>query len=572
MNARLNADAAGALIAALVEGGLARAIISPGSRSTPLVLAAAAHPDLDCRIVLDERAAAFIALGLARGCRQPVALICTSGSAAGHYLPAVMEASASRLPLILLTADRPPELHDCGAGQTLDQTRLFGPFVRWFKELGAPAPGLDLAANAAAVAARALERAARAPAGPVHLNLAYRKPLWEPGAEPRLSAPSITSLAGPRRLDDEAIAALARRLTKARRGLIFAGIRSPRDRDPAPAAAADLAARLGWPILAEAASALRFGAHDRRAIIAAAEPILRSAEGTEDLAPELVLRFGQAPTSKALALFLDQAPAIIIDEGGLFPDPGHAARIHVAAEEGATLSALANAVLGPPDPSWLARWRAAERRIDERWASRAFNGEVWGGAIARALVAALPAGSALHIASSLAIRDVDAYAAGAPKDLELTANRGANGIDGTLATAIGAALAHPERLTAVLLGDLAFLHDVGALAAAALLEGPLLIVVVDNEGGGIFDHLPSAAHPRHESHFITRQPHNIEAIARAFGLEVDTSDELGAIPRVLEQARSRPRPTLLRLIVERGRDLAARQAFLSASVESEAAP
>ncbi len=525
--AQHNATWSSHLVAALVANGLRYAVISPGSRNTPLVLALDAALGERALVVLDERSAGFVALGLARSSGQPVALLCTSGSAAAHYFPAIIEAHYSHVPLIVLTADRPPELHHNGAGQSIEQDNLYGAYVRWTANLGAPGEG-SVPRSWGHMAARAVGLATGTNPGPVHLNAPFREPLWAPGVG--YGAPAQE----PMRVQRAAPAAplldpIRERIAKAKRGVIVCGPR---------AAGYDLAAdmsfasavtklgkQLGWPVLADAISGVR-----RDGTITTYDALFRSSTFADAMRPDLVLRFGQVPASKPLAAWLNNASTttILVEPTGAIHDPASVADMLVTCDPTALCHELVKHVDGG-NGAWLGQWQDAEaeaRRVLEAAVGDGF----WEGAIAACVGRVLPDCALLHVASSMPVRDLETFASKVPV---VTANRGANGIDGTIATACGAALAW-KGPTFALLGDLAFLHDVGSLATAKALDANLTLIVVDNHGGGIFDFLPIAEHePRaFARYFSTPQEIDIAATAAAFGF---STTKVGSLPE-LEQA------------------------------------
>ncbi|TMA17640.1 MAG: 2-succinyl-5-enolpyruvyl-6-hydroxy-3-cyclohexene-1-carboxylic-acid synthase [Deltaproteobacteria bacterium] len=482
----LNALFARALVDELCAAGAREAVISPGSRSTPLVLACAEEKRMKLRVVLDERSAAFVALGAAKATGRPALALATSGTAGAHFFPAILEAEAARVPLVALTADRPLELHGFGAPQTMDQQHLFGTHVRFFADLGAPEPLEARLRHLRAVAALACSRALGPPRGPVHLNVPYREPLsGADAALPALRDRPAPRIATPRlSADDAALDEAAREISARPRGVIVCG---PRDADDdLPDAVRALSRSTGYPILAEAASQVRFRVPEA---VAHYDAILKHRPSAEALRPEAVIRFGAGLTSKTLQQWLDASGAytvLVSDDSALF-DPAHAASLVLAGDAVATAFALADRVVRPAGASLP---------------------------FADADLAALPAGSQLFVSSSMPVRDVDAWA-GRAAAVRVLANRGVNGIDGIVASALGAALATSRR-TAVLLGDLALLHDLGGLVAAARLGAELTLVVVDNDGGGIFSFLPIASQtPRFEELFGT--PHGLD-LARAAAL------------------------------------------------------
>jgi len=508
----LNALFARALVDELCAAGAREAVISPGSRSTPLVLACAEEKRMKLRVVLDERSAAFVALGAAKATGRPALALATSGTAGAHFFPAILEAEAARVPLVALTADRPLELHGFGAPQTMDQQHLFGTHVRFFADLGAPEPLEARLRHLRAVAALACSRALGPPRGPVHLNVPYREPLsGADGALPALRDRPAPRIATPRlSADDAALDEAAREISARPRGVIVCG---PRDADDdLPDAVRALSRSTGYPILAEAASQVRFRVPEA---VAHYDAILKHRPSAEALRPEAVIRFGAGLTSKTLQQWLDASGAytvLVSDDSALF-DPAHAASLVLAGDAVATAFALADRVVRPAGAS-LPFADADQRARSGLEAAFAREEEPSEAAVARELLAALPAGSQLFVSSSMPVRDVDAWA-GRAAAVRVLANRGVNGIDGIVASALGAALATSRR-TAVLLGDLALLHDLGGLVAAARLGAELTLVVVDNDGGGIFSFLPIASQtPRFEELFGT--PHGLD-LARAAAL------------------------------------------------------
>jgi 2-succinyl-5-enolpyruvyl-6-hydroxy-3-cyclohexene-1-carboxylate synthase len=519
-----------ALADELARAGVTDACISPGSRSTALVLALTRTPGLRPWVITDERSAAFFALGMAREQRRPVALLCTSGTAAANYLPAIVEASLSRIPLIVLTADRPPELRDVHAAQTIDQVRLFGSHVRFSVDAATPDDtDLDpyfrmLGCRAAAIA--------RESAGPVHVNVPMREPLIDVGEESAelagdasVRADGNAGRAGedawpsrPRTIVHAAEtlppAAVLRELATAlggcERGLIVCG--PGMAADDAKGDVTRLAAHLGWPILADPLSGLRFGDHERACVIDAYDVLLRDGDFARTHAPATILQLGMPPVSAALARFLaaGRGRHVLVAPPAEWPDPLHRATDVVRATPGAFCAAITDRIVRAAGASpWLASWTEAATRVrsalDRLLAEHDLTFE---GAILARLQPLLPADTALHVGNSLPVRALDTFVGGGAKPLALFCNRGANGIDGVTSAALGAAAARTQP-TALVTGDLSFLHDLGALQIAARHRLNLLVVVVNNDGGGIFSFLPQAElGERFESLFAT--PHGLE--------------------------------------------------------------
>jgi 2-succinyl-5-enolpyruvyl-6-hydroxy-3-cyclohexene-1-carboxylate synthase len=526
------------MVEELARCGLRRAVISPGSRSTPLAVALWREPSIEVTVVLDERSAGFFALGTALATGVPAAVLCTSGSAAANLHPAVVEADEAGVPMLVLTADRPPELRDIGAGQTIDQLKLYGDAVRWFCEVGTHEADDEGLLHFRAVACRAYAGASGDPRpGPVHLNVPWREPLAPIPIEGQVSATDPLALEGrgeaplsrvavaPPRAEGALLDRIAERMESAWRGLIVAG----RQPDPAVAdALAALAAAVGYPILAEPTSQLRRGPYDRSLVISTYDHVARDRPGA--LEPSLILRVGDLPTSKPLRQWLaaiEGLEQIVIDPRGEWREPTRRADTIVRADPVATARSLtermvrlrpgASAVAGSPFAGgWLAADRAVREAIDERLDRLR---EVSEPGIWASLGRTLRDGDSVLAASSMPVRDLEAFLRPGPEGVRFAANRGANGIDGLVSTAAGLAAGSGARTWAVL-GDLALFHDLGGLAVARDLP-ELRLIVIDNSGGGIFHFLPQAE-TMEEAEFeaLLGTPSGLdpEAAARMFGL------------------------------------------------------
>ena len=563
-----------AFVEELVRAGVRDAVVCPGSRSTPIALALRMNPGIQVWLHLDERAGAFFALGAARATRRPTVVVGTSGTAVVNFGPAVVEAREGRVPLVVLTADRPPELRDRAAPQTIDQDHLYGRFAKWYAELPVPEDSTVLERHVRGVAGRAVATAAEAPAGPVHVNMPFREPLVPVGSLVPVNdggggtgRPFVDIVPGRRTPDPTAVEGLARRLRDAERGLIVCG---PLDAPGAPDAIAGLAAATGYPILADALSNLRTGSHDRSHVVGRQDAIVRSAAFLADHAPEIVLRFGGTPTSKALnGLLAAQATGqIVVDDGG-WTEPSVQAVTMVRADPVEAARALAAAVraAGPvaaagSAPAWLEAWLAADRAADD--AIRAWLAELdepFEGAAFAELEGALPSGAILVAGNSMPVRDMDAFLAASPLDIRCLANRGANGIDGVVSTALGMAAAQ-DRPVVLVVGDVSFVHDLNALVAARLHRLSATIVLVNNDGGGIFSFLPQAADGRADAglpeHFeeLFGTPHGLDfgPIVAALGAE-HRLVERGGIGRAVAASVGQPGVRVLELRTERGRNV-----------------
>ena len=471
--------------------GMRAACTSPGSRSAPLVLSLAREPSLTCYSHVDERCSAFFALGLAKASGLPVAVACTSGTAAAELLPAAIEAQQARVPLLLLSADRPPELRENGAGQAIDQLKLMGGAAKWFFEVGVDRAGAAELRWMRTLACRAYWTALEGRAGVVHLNFPLREPLVtdeqlpaeqtaRPAGAPYLSRPPAPPAA------DSALESLGSLLRDAPRGVLVAG----RHERPSPlgAAAGAFAAAAGWPLLADPLSGARRG----QAAIAHYDAILRDGGARAALAPELVLRVGDLPVSKPLRAWLAElgaVPQVALDPEGAWQDPDSCVSVSLALDPAQALTRLAGAPPPAAPEDWLGSWRSADER-----AAQAILGVLDGPGLSEPAVAAelgvlLPAQATLFIASSMPVRDIETFWPVRVDPPRVLCNRGANGIDGTISSAFGAAAAG-EGPVLLLIGDVALAHDIGGLLAAGRLGLSLTIVLIDNDGGGIFDFLP----------------------------------------------------------------------------------
>jgi 2-succinyl-5-enolpyruvyl-6-hydroxy-3-cyclohexene-1-carboxylate synthase len=495
-----NTALASAFAEELARCGLRHAVLSPGSRSTPLALALWRQPEVEATVIVDERSAAFFALGAAQASGTPVAILCTSGTAAANYHPAVCEADHAAVPLLVLTADRPPELRGIGAGQAIDQLKLYGSSVRWFCEVGthdADDDGL-LHYRATACRAFAAARGEQRP-GPVHLNFPFREPLAplpEDGAVTATDPLALTGrgdrpLTAVTPIDMEPSAFLldevAKHIAEAEIGVIVAGRQlDPELREPL----AHLARVAGFPILAEPTSQLRCGPHDRSYVVTAYDLLLRDERFRETSSPDLVLRFGEMPTSKPLRSWLAESGAdqIVVDPLGDWNEPTRRAAALLRADPTELASGWA-ARLGEDRPApamWLRAERAAREAIEAELGSSDALTEP---GLQLALGAAYSDGELVYIASSMPIRDQEAFLPASEADTTFLCNRGANGIDGLISAGIGAAHA-TDKPTTIVTGDLGLLHDIGGLAALRDVSTPVRIVVIDNDGGGIFHFLP----------------------------------------------------------------------------------
>ncbi len=528
-----NTALASALVEELARCGVRRAVLSPGSRSAPLALALWRERAIEVSVLLDERSAGFFALGAAQATGTPTAVLCTSGSAAANLHPAVVEADEAAVPLIVLTADRPPELRGIGAGQTIDQLKLYGSAVRWFSELGTHDADDSGLLHFRSVACRAFAAARGEPRpGPVHLNVPWREPLAPSEEEAAVSATGELALKGrgERPLttvvpptgepSDALIEALAERVRTHPQGVIVAGRQT--DAALAPALAA-LAAASGFPILPEPTSQVRFGPHDRSAVIWSYDSIARATPAA--LRPEAVLRFGDMPTSKPLREWIaaEQPVQLVVAAHG-WNEPGRIAGAMIRADPARVAERLAELLAEgrPPAGEWLDSWRSAgELAAGAIDASLGEIEEPNEPAIHAELGRLYRDGDLVYTASSMPIRDQEAFAASGGADVRFLCNRGANGLDGLISSGAGAAAA-TGLPTWILTGDLGLVHDAAGLTAVAEATRQVRVVVINNAGGGIFEFLPYAdLVSREEFEALLGTPSRVEPerLAAAHGLE-----------------------------------------------------
>jgi 2-succinyl-5-enolpyruvyl-6-hydroxy-3-cyclohexene-1-carboxylate synthase len=579
----------GAFVDELARCGLRDACTSPGSRSTPLVLSLVGDGRLRCHSHVDERCAGFFAVGLAKASYLPVAVTCTSGTAVANLLPAVVEAREARVPLIVLSADRPPELRDVGAGQTIDQLGIFGGFAKWFFEVGTHEARPERIRWIRTLACRAFWTALEGRPGVVHLNFPLREPLvcdelpartgqGRPDGAPYVSRP-------PRAVDpSHSLRALRDLIGECRRGILVAG-RHERH-TPLGEAAAAFCTATGWPLLADPMSGARRG----DTAIAHYDALLREPDFAREHVPEIVIRVGDLPVSKPLRAWLaglEEVPQIALDPDGAWQDPASVLADSIAAEPAAALQALASmldasaeragpALAGPStkaantiDPDWLASWRSADER-----AAEAILGVIAASGLSEPAVAAelgvlLPEQATLFVASSMPVRDIETFWPVRADPPRVLCNRGANGIDGTVSSAFGVAAAGPGPVV-LLVGDVALAHDLGGLLAAKRLPHRLTIVLLNNDGGGIFDFLPVADTPSartaepvsvdgsgpgdqdtYTRHISTPTGLAFAQAAALYGLEHETVTDVAGFRAALERALSGPCSSMIEAHTER---------------------
>ncbi len=557
-----NTALASALADELARAGVRHACISPGSRSAPLALALWKEPGIRSWVHIDERCSGFFALGIAQQTGQPVAVLTTSGTAAANLHPALAEASESRTPLIVMTADRPPELRDRGAGQTIDQIKLFGSAVRWFSEVGVHEATDDGLLHFRSTAARAVAEALGSPPGPVHLNVPLTEPLAPEEIEGDVPAESalaregrsdglpITKVGRPVNVPgNELVSNFAELISGARRGVILAG----RQRDPAIGEAVTaLSDACGFPVLPEPTSQLRAGTHSLENVVAHYDAIFRALP--DRLVPELVVRVGDMVTSKAVRLWLTrnrQCRQIVVDPTDAWHEPTSSADLIARADPGLLFESFAEEMGPRTDQEWLESWRSAERFAADAIDTflDGLGEEPFEPRVHRELATLLPPLSTVFVASSMPVRDLESFLPAVDRPLRFLANRGANGIDGIVSSGLGAAAVAPGR-TVVLLGDLALYHDMNGLLARTRLGVEATFVVLNNGGGGIFDFLPVARYREgYEELFGTPAGLDLQSVAALYDLRFTRVSSHGELDAALEG------PGLVEVVLDRPRNV-----------------
>ena len=602
-----NALWASVLVETLVCLGLQTAVISPGSRSTPLTLALAQHPAIDALPILDERSASFFALGRSRHSGRAVVLVCTSGTAGANYLPAVIEARESQVPLLILTADRPPEMRDCASGQTIDQQKLFGTFPNYYGELALPIASEPMLRYLRQAIAAAWHQAHHPHPGPVHLNCPFRDPLApvvdqaleveigpdffhhlspSPLPPPSIqnskfkiqnSPPSPSGAAKP----TTALLLWSRCANRtgihphtpdhpftADRGLILAGPAQPTDPLAYCQGVAAIAQALHWPVLAEGLSPLRNYRDILPDPITHYDAILRHDEHRVSLSPQQVLQLGPLPTSKELRQWLATVdpPRWVVAAGDRNRDPLHGQTLPwpgTVEDLAAALIAADPDPLSPQAKTYRHQWQTlnqqAQHRLDQAMAA---TEDLFEGKLAWLLPQVLPPDTAVFIANSTPVRDVEWFWPGNDRHLRPQFSRGANGIDGTLSTALG--MAHGRDRNVLITGDLALLHDSNGLLLRPHFRGHLTILLLNNQGGGIFEMLPVARlDPPFEQFFATPQAVDFAPLCAAHGVDYEA---IHTWPTLAERLESLPSQgiRLLELRSDRKRDAQRRHQWLTA--------
>lgn len=522
---------------ALRNAGVTEVVISPGSRSTPLAYAFAALKEFTVYMQVDERSAGFFALGLAKASRKPVVLLCTSGTAASNYFPAITEAHYARIPLVAITADRPHELREVGAPQAINQINLYGDHVKWSVDFPLAEANHSIDGFIERHVQRGVSIAMTAPFGPIHINIPFREPLL---IDMDLTLPERTfqtRLSGNALLDEKTRAHVRELLSATTNGIIIAG-ELPIDFDTK--LFWRFAKALNWPVLCDPLSNLRAELPEecQDLCIDQYDALLKSDAFGDKVVPHTVLRFGTQPVSKPLALYLKNhlpQQTIVVDENPAFQDALGVVTHHIQAMPEAVLQVVVEQERSEATRTWIEANQLFSRLIQEH--AEEVHDE---GAYTHAFFEQLPDGVDLISGSSMPIRDTDTFFRKTAKSIKIFANRGTNGIDGVVSTALGIQAAR-KRPTYLLIGDLSFLHDVNGLIATRFVETDLTIIIMNNDGGGIFSYLPQASIDTHfEDLFGTPTGLTFEHIAAMYDAQYDAIHTLETFKEALHKPKDKP--------------------------------
>lgn len=548
----------------LVRSGVTDVVISPGSRSTPLAMTVCEHEGLREWILVDERSASYFALGMAKETKRAVALICTSGTAAANYFPAIVEAHHSRVPLVILTADRPHELRDTGAPQAIDQDKMYGNVIHWYHDMALPEANIEMLSYVRSQAARAVHEANGENCGPVHLNFPYREPLipdftlndlWKSPAENNYHP----LYEGERRLSSLQMEEVGDLLAGKERGLIVVG---PQVDDQLASTIVQLATTIGVPILADPLSQVRAGAHHKEMVIDSYDAILRSAVIRKELQPDFIIRFGAMPVSKAYLHYQEShrnTLQFIIENYSGYRNPTHSKTNYIKANGERFCQDLITYINRREIESiWLKKWQYMNTRA-KQVLLKGQGDSLTEDAAVRCLLEEIPPRSKLFCGNSMAVRDLDTTFTVTDKMMTVLANRGVSGIDGVVSSALGVAASSTTRVT-LLIGDLSFYHDLNGLLAAKHYDLDITIILVNNDGGGIFSFLPQKQHEKHfEKLFGTPLGINFKHVVHMYNGHYRNPETLGDLRQDLNGSYKKKGITVIEVKTNRDENLKSHQ-------------
>lgn len=553
----------GAFVDELAKSGVQKVVVSPGSRSTPIAMLLADHPEIEVIIHIDERSAAYFALGLAKAMNNTVAILCTSGTAAANYFPAVVESYYARVPLLVITADRPHELRDIGAAQTINQVDLYGKHVKWFQDMPLPESSIDMLMFVRTVCSRAVQTTMQRPYGPVHLNFPLREPLVpnmdDPNKFEGTDSSNVKIMTSYPTLKDKSFNELVDKLPK--KGLIVCG---PMDvYNPAfNEAIVQFAENVNYPIIADPLSQLRSGTHNKELILDSYNAFLKNETARKKLKPEMIIRFGSMPVSKSLMFYLKEhadVPQYIVDGGQGWRDPVSSAYEMIYCDEQIFCEKLASLTNNKTrfNSTWTDQWLRLNQLVKESIVQIDDEG-ISEGRLIYHLQHLLPKKASVMIGNSMPIRDMDDFFHSNSSEIKLFGNRGVNGIDGLISTALGISVI--EDHTYLVVGDLSFYHDMNGLLAAKMHDLNLTILIINNNGGGIFSMLQQANYPTYfELLFGTPTDLRFEHAAHLYGGKYYKVETLQQYLSVMEHTRMEKGLKIIEVLTNRQENAEIRQ-------------
>lgn len=543
----------------LVCSGLRHVVISPGSRSTPLAMLCSEHEEIDEWVLIDERSAAYFALGIAKEQKQPVALVCTSGTAAANYFPAIVEAYYARVPLVVLTADRPHELREVGASQAINQIDMYGKFVKDFLEMAPPEDTPEMIRYVRSRAAHAVQKAEQGNPGPVHLNFPFREPLLPDLSLDNLWGKQTDSCynfpyEGTKRLYEYQLQILTEKIYGKQKGLFVCG---PQVDEQLKEKITALSEKLQVPILADPLSQLRAGSHHKTTIISGYDAMFRSKTIREILKPDYIIRFGAMPISKSFLFYVEEHEdvlQIVVEDYENMREPTNHASEYIFTDGSLLCEDLLAYVERETNGDWLSKWRQMNDVINEEL-TVASDVKLTEGEAVREMMEVLPDRSRLFVANSMPVRDLDTFFLPTDKHIFVHANRGVSGIDGTVSSALGVAATTKEHVT-LIIGDLSFYHDLNSLFAAKHYEIDITILLINNNGGGIFSFLPQAQEEKHfEALFGTPLNIEFEKAISMYGGAYELVDSKQHLQEALHQSYKRGGLTVLEVQTDRSENV-----------------
>lgn len=527
-----------AFIQGLIDGGVTRVVISPGSRSTPVSILLHQRTEIETFIDVDERSAGFFALGLTKKEQQPVVLVCTSGTAAANYFPAIAEARQSNLPLVVVTTDRPHELRQNGAPQTMNQLHLYGEHVKQFIEMALPEDTQEMRQYAYVQGAKSVGLSTSLPMGPIHVNVPLREPLLPDLSLPVPPIKKVSMMSGEPNLSTAQLNDLAQKWSN-KKGIFIVGMGFPID---GVGGLIEVAEKLGWVILADPLANVRSYGKQSRNISPYFDTYLRHI--SEELTPEVIVRFGKSPVSKPLNQFLSRFSGeyYLVESSTQWLDSSKMMSTLIVSEEVSLLEGLLQSNIKRVDNEWLIQWNALDKKVLSVINEQS-NEVLTEANITKTVVETMEEESNLFVSNSMPIRDLDTYLPGTTHSFSIFGNRGVNGIDGIVSSALGVSASDLTKETRLLIGDLACFHDMTGLAMATKYQLPITIILINNDGGGIFSMLSQRELPKEmfDDLFATSTGVDFKYSAKMYGLDYHLVQSIKELKNLLTEKTKLPR-------------------------------